>query len=263
MNKPFIIDAHMHIGSAGQLSVADPTVGHVVALMDRLGIARAIGSDHTALLEGGKTGLARMARAFEESQGRVYGLAVVDPRAASKCLSELESRLDWEGLAGIKIHPPCHQTPADDPSYRAVWEFAADHDLTILAHSWSLSDYNPSQSLSVPRRFERWAREFASVRLVLGHAGGRGTGRLEAIRLANECANVHLDFAGDIYCYRLIETLVKAVPSTKILFGSDFPWTGPSDHLSRVLLADIGDSDKAKILRLNAVNAYKVKMEPC
>ncbi len=263
MNEPFIIDAHLHVGSAGQLSVADPTVGHIVALMDRLGIARAIGSDHTALLEGGGTGLARMMRAFEESQGRVHGLAVVDPRAASKCLGELERSLDWKGLAGIKIHPSCHQTPADDPSYGPVWQFASSHDLTILAHSWSVSDYNPSQALSVPGRFERWVREFPTVRLVLGHAGGRGSGRPEAIRLANECANVYLDFAGDIYCYRLIETLVQAVASTKILFGSDFPWTGPSDHLSRVLLADVGDGDKARILRLNAMNAYQVKMEPC
>jgi len=263
MSKPFIIDAHAHLGPAGQLVSPQQTVANLLSRMDRLGIQTTLCSDHTAVLEGGGTGLPRMRRAFEESGGRIRCLAVFDPGHGVECLGEIEDTLGWEGLAGVKIHPSGHGKAADDASYAPVWEFAAAHDLPILAHSWSVSDYNPSQALSTPERFERWARVFPSVRLVLGHAGGRGLGRREAVRMANHYPNVYLDFAGDIYCYRLIETLVEAVPGDRVLFGSDYPWTGASDHLTRVLLARIDDGVKAKILCLNAATVYKLKVTAC
>jgi hypothetical protein len=263
MSKPFIIDAHAHLGPAGQLVSPEQTVANMLGRMDRWHIQTALCSDHTAVLEGGGTGLPRMRGAFEESVGRIRCLAVFDPRAGVGCLGQMEGAIGWEGLAGVKIHPSCHGTAADDASYAPAWEFAAGHDLPILAHSWSVSETNPSQVLSTPERFERWVQAFPSVRLVLGHAGGRGLGRREAVRMANRFPNVYLDFAGDIYCYRLIETLVEAVPSDRILFGSDYPWTGASDHLARVLLAGIGDGVKAKILVHNAAKVYRLKVNAC
>jgi hypothetical protein len=253
----FIIDAHAHLGTAGQLVSPEQTVANMLWRMDRLHIQTALCSDHTAVLEGGGTGLPRMRGAFEESGGRIRCLAVFDPGDGVGCLGEMEGALGWAGLAGIKIHPSGHGTAADDASYLPAWEFAAAHDLPILTHSWSVSETNPSQVLSTPERFERWVQAFPSVRLVLGHAGGRGSGRREAVRMANQFPNVYLDFAGDIYCYGLIETLVEAVPSDRILFGSDYPWTGAGDHLTRVLLARIDDGVKAKILRYNAIKVYK------
>jgi len=263
MSEPFIIDSHAHLGPAGQLVSPEQTVANMIGRMDRLHIQMVLCSDHTAVLEGGGTGLPRMRRAFEESGGRILCLAVFDPRDGSACLGEIEAAVGWEGLAGIKIHPSCQGTAADDASYAPVWEFAAGHDLPILAHSWSVSETNPSQVLSTPERFERWVQAFPSVRLVLGHAGGRGLGRREALRMVNQYPNVYLDFAGDIYCYRLIETLVEAVPGDRILFGSDYPWTGASDHLTRVLLARIDDGVKAKILVYNAINLYRLKVTAC
>lgn len=34
---------------------------------------------------------------------------------------------------------------AEDPGYQQAWAIAAEHDLPILAHCWSVSDYNPTQ----------------------------------------------------------------------------------------------------------------------
>ena len=146
----------------------------------------------------------------------------------------------------------------EDPAYEPAWRFAADHDLPIMTHSWSVSDYNPTQSYSTPERFEGYVRKFPQVRLVFGHAGGRGSGRLEAVRMANEYPNVFLDFAGDIFCNRLIETLVASVPVEKILFGSDTPWMDIRSHLTRVLLAEVDDGVKQKILHDNAVGVYRL-----
>jgi predicted TIM-barrel fold metal-dependent hydrolase len=59
---------------------------------------------------------------------------------------------------------------------------AAEHDLTVMSHSWSVSDYNPVQVLSLLRRFEGWVRRYPRGRFVLAHAGGRGNGRADAVR---------------------------------------------------------------------------------
>jgi predicted TIM-barrel fold metal-dependent hydrolase len=150
--------------------------------------------------------------------------------------------------------------PADDPSYEPAWAFAAQYDLAILTHSWSVSPYNPVQYLSTPERFEDYVKEFPGVRLVLGHAGGRGNGREQAIRMIKEHPNVYLDFAGDIFCYKLIEKLVQSVPVERILFGSDFPWLDPRANLSRVLLAEATPYTKIKILRDNAIRVYQLEV---
>jgi predicted TIM-barrel fold metal-dependent hydrolase len=232
-------------------------------MMDRLGLQLAICSDQEALAAGGSAGLDKLRRAYEQSHGRILGQGLFDPRAAERCLGELRDALGWPGLRGLKIHPTMHATPADARAYEPVWHFAAEHDLPLLTHSWSTSSHNAAQVLSTPERFEPFVRRFPAVRFVLGHAGGRGPGRAEAVRLARTYPNVYLDFAGDIFCRGLIENLAAAVSAQKILFGSDFPWISPEAHLTRVLLAPIGEPDKAAILRLNALHVYKLEENPC
>lgn len=261
MNAPFIIDAHLHLGLPGVLFTPEAELPDLLARMDRLAISQALCTDHGSLAGAVEKGLATLRAAFEQSAGRLYYLAVYDPRRPQECLAALDRAVGWPGLAGLKIHPVWHRTPAEDPCYRPAWRWAAEHDLALLAHTWSESDYNPLQRLSTPERFEGFVQEFPQVRFVMGHAGGRGQGRLQALRMACQYPQVYLDFAGDIFCNRLIETLVGSVPVEKILFGSDFPWLDPRANLSRVLLAPIDLSAKMKILRTNAMKVYRMGTE--
>jgi predicted TIM-barrel fold metal-dependent hydrolase len=231
---------------------------HLLAAMDRSSTSHAICMDMLTVLEGAGAGLEPHRDLFEASGRRVYYLGTFDPRRASGCLKALEQAKDWPGFVGLKLHPSMHGVPADDPVYDQAWRFAADHDLAIMSHSWSASSTNPVQILSTPERFEVHIRKFPQVRFVLGHAGGRGAGRQQAIRLANQYPHVHMDFAGDIYDYRLLEKLIESVPSEKILYGSDFPWMDPRANISRVLLAEIEGSVKSAILRGNAIRTYRL-----
>jgi hypothetical protein len=211
-------------------------------------------------MEGGGEELEARRREHEVSGGRLLYLGVFDPRRGREAVRELEQACRRPGLAGIKIHPSFHRTPAESSGYEALWRFAEEHDLTVLSHSWSSSEHNPAQALSLPGRFAVWVRRHPGVRLVLAHAGGRGDGRSEAVRLAREHRNVYLDLAGDIFCYRLVESLCDALPSNKLLFGSDFPWLDPRANLSRILLAEISAEDKRRILRDNALEAYQLNL---
>ena len=255
MREAFIIDAHLHVGEPGRFFAPETGPEQLLDRMDRLGIARAVCCDQLSVREG-TTRLERHSEMFEASGGRIHYLGVFKPSSAEDNLATLERAKERPGFVGLKIHPSAHGVPAEDPSYEPAWRFAADNDLPILTHSWSVSSYNPVQVFSTPERFERYAERFPSVRLVLGHAGGRGPGRLEAARMAKTHPNVYLDIAGDIFDFRLVESLVETVPVQKILFGSDYPWLDPRSRLSHVLLAEISAPDKTRILCENARRVY-------
>jgi len=259
MSEPFIIDAHAHTGAMNLFFSPESSARQLLARMDRQGIRCCVNAGGwTYLLMGGREGLEELRREHLESQGRIFYLGVYDPRRGREALAELKQARLWPGFAGIKIHPSFHRTPAEDPAYEPVWSFAAEHDLTVMSHSWSVSDYNPVQVLSLPRRFEGWVRRYPGVRFVLAHAGGRGNGRADAVRMARELPNVYLDLAGDVFCFRLLEGLEREVPAGKLLFGSDFPWLDPRANLSRVLLAGVSTETKRRILRDNALEAYRL-----
>jgi len=256
-----IVDAHVHIDPNSRFYTPTPGFIDLLRQMDSLRVQYALCTDHHSLYAGAAAGLAELRKVFEISQGRIYYLGVYDPRKSHECLKAMKSALSWPGFAGIKIHPSFHRIPAEAPSYRAMWEFAAEHGLAVLTHSWSISTHNPDQRYSTPKRFERYIEEFKNVRTVLAHAGGRGNGRAEIIRLLNTYENVYTDIAGDIYCLGLIESLVRSTSSHKILFGSDFPWLDPRSNLARVFLEDVSANVKEKILRSNALYVYQLDKE--
>jgi predicted TIM-barrel fold metal-dependent hydrolase len=261
VSAAFIVDAHAHTGAVSLFFSPESGAAELLARMDALDIQCCLNAgDWTYLMQGGREGLELLRREHEASAGRLLYLGVFDPRRGRESLRELEEACRRPGLAGIKIHPTFHRTPAESPGYEPLWRFAEEHELTVLAHSWSSSEHNPAQALSLPGRFESWVRRHPGVRLVLAHAGGRGDGRAEAVRLAREHPQVYLDLAGDIFCHRLIETLSAAVPPNKLLFGSDFPWLDPRANLSRVLLAEVPLEAKRRILRDNAQEAYQLNL---
>lgn len=252
-----IIDAHCHLGSAPQFHVPDVSWQAMLRLMDQLGIDRAICS-HLAMLSGDRDwGWEESLEAHRKSRGRILLYTVFNPVEAGS-LDFVRSSAQHKACVGIKIHPSIHRCPADDPRYRPVWEFAAEKDLPILAHSWCASETNPTQRFSQPGLFETYAREYPAVRLILGHAGGRYEGHLAAAALAKTCPNVYLDLAGDSHAQGLVEYLVEQVGSTRILFGSDITWIDPRTQLGRIFDASIRPEQKEDILWANAMAVFGI-----
>lgn len=263
MTGPWMIDAHLHFGPPGSFFSAESRPADLLEMMERRGLRAVVCCSQQSLFRGLAPDLDVHRRLHEDSGGRVRFLGPFDPRRPNESLRVLEDAADGPGMAGLKLHPVVHRTSGSDIAYEPAWRFAADRDLPIMTHSWSVSDYNPTQRLSTPEKFEGFARAFPSVKLVLGHAGGRGTGRHEAVRMAAQLPNVYLDIAGDIFCYRLIEDLVAAVPTDRILHGSDWPWMDVRSRLSHVLLADVEDAAKRRILADNAAAVYGLETTTC
>ena len=250
-----IIDAHCHLGRSPQFHFPDVTVRTMAAVMDRLGIDRAV-CCHLAMLQGAwDLGYRESLEAFRETSGRIVFHAAYDPNQP-KSLQLVDRCLDREEFVGVKIHPSLHGCPADDERYDAIWQLAARRRAPILTHSWDVSERNPAQELSFPSRFEAYAARYPEVALILGHAGGRYRGHIAAAELADRYPNVFLDTAGDCYALGLIEYLVERAGPDKLLFGSDLTWIDPRTQLGMILDADVSAEAKRKILGANAARVF-------
>jgi predicted TIM-barrel fold metal-dependent hydrolase len=260
MSASFIVDAHVHTGFPGLFYAPEIDSRSLLKRMDLLGIQYAVnlGSMRT-ILESSYSEMQKAQTEYESSSGRLFFCGFFDPRRDREDLSVLRRSIRLNGFRGIKIHPSLSGIPADDPRYEEVWKFASNHDIPIVAHTWSVSSYNPVQVLSTPDKFEKYIQKYSGVRFIMGHSGGRGTGRLEAMRLAETYPNVYMDFAGDIYCLRYFETMAERGILDRVLFGSDYPWIDARSHLTRVYLADIPLAAKGAVFRDNALKVYRLE----
>ncbi|MFH1009532.1 MAG: amidohydrolase family protein [Candidatus Latescibacterota bacterium] len=256
MKRPRIVDAHMHLGFPGTLFTSGWETDAVLRLMDLLGMDRAYSIHHLWLTGRIAEGRAASIEAYEHSGGRIPFMAVYDPRRETESLRAMNACLGHEGFIGIKIHPSFHSVPADDRRYDPAWEYASEHKLPMVSHTWS-DTYNPVQKLSVPKLFESHIEKHQDVSLIMGHSGGPGTGREQAIRLAQTYPNVYLDLSGDIFSLDLIENLACAVGADKVIFGSDQPWIDPRAHLTRIYLSELDEEAKKLVLGQNALLVFE------
>jgi hypothetical protein len=249
MTDPYIIDAHVHTGYPNTFFSPEVGARELLKRMDQFLIRCSLNLGSNRNLLGASIAEMEKSRLeLEESAGRLYYCGFFDPNRAGEDLALLAKVVKWSGFKGIKIHPSFNKVSADDKRYGPVWDFAKDHDLPIVAHTWSASSYNPVQVLSTPDKFESYAAKYPSVRFVLAHSGGRGEGRREAVRLAKRYANVFMDFAGDIYCHRYFEDMDREGVLAKVMFGTDYPWIDHRSHLTRVYLADLTTEQKNAVL---------------
>ena len=177
MNEMYIIDAHAHTGYMNVFFSPEVDAEHLLLRMNSLNILYAINLCSMKTLAGEQRAeLEKARKEFEESGKRLYYCGFFNPNRGAEDIELLTEAAAWPGFVGIKIHPSFNKVTADDDSYSPIWKFASQRDLPIVAHTWSVSSYNPVQKLSTPDKFERFVKEFPGVRFVLAHSGGRGGG---------------------------------------------------------------------------------------
>jgi len=159
---------------------------------------------------------------------------------------------------GIKLHPEEHEYAVSEHGQR-LFEFAAEHDAVVLAHS--------GDSNSCPADFLPWINAHANVRLILAHlgngggAGGDPTLQVRAIQTCRH-GNVFVDTSSARSILPgLLEWAVDEIGSERILYGTDSPLYSAAMQRARIDHADISDVDKQRILYRNA--EHLLGLESC
>jgi uncharacterized protein len=183
----------------------------------------------------------------QETEGLLQWVVLHPGRPAT--FEQAREMLKGPKCVGIKIHPEEHGYSIAEHG-RAIFEFAAELQATILTHS--------GEANSIPADFIPFANDFSEAMLILAHLGNSGAAgkspelQVRAIQ-ASRHGNVYADTSSaQSLLPGLIEWAVGEVGAERILFGTDTPLYFAPSQRARIDRADLSDEQKRMILWDNA-----------
>jgi predicted TIM-barrel fold metal-dependent hydrolase len=239
------MDAHCHFGKFTNFYIPDNRAERMIAAMDRLGIRRACISSLLAIFSDVRAGNDEVAAEVDRHPGRFIGLTVVNPNFPRQITAELE-RCYERGFRGIKLHCPVHQYSAGGAAYEAVWKFAAERKASVLVHT--LPQDMP--------HIGRVAKAYPEATIIVAHSNQPKFE--DCFKVMGENPNVYADTVSSGFANRLIERMVNAVGSEKVLFGTDVPYIDPFSQYAKVAFARLDDEAKQNIFYRNAQRIYRL-----
>ena len=234
-----VIDGHIHVHDwphGANFNTVEEMAEGAVKYMDANGV------DACCVLSGGYMGSGcdytagndMLLELVSRVPDRLIGFMSVNPNDdRPNVLCELE-RVEEAGIRCIKLLNSYQQNyPGDGPNLLALYQFAADHNMLVINHSW------PGDVLL------RIAEQFPSVDFIMAHYGGG------AYDLLTARPNIHANIWG-LGTMGFLEKAVQTIGPEKFMMGSDGFMNPVSVGIGPVVYADISEEAKRDILGLNA-----------
>ncbi len=163
---------------------------------------------------------------------RLVFFASIDP-AQPGFEQELERcHQDWQ-CRGVKLAPIYQGVHPLDPRYRHIYAYCEKHGLPVLIHMATTFSSGTPLEFARPAHMDQVAIDFPELKIVLAHLGHPWEG--ETIAVIRRNANVYADLSALYYrpwqFYNSMRLLVEYHTESKVLFGSDFPFTTTEDSL--------------------------------
>ena len=234
------IDTHCHFGRMANYYIPENTLEKMIAAMDRVGIRQAWMSSIVAIFDNVRGGNEEVAGVLRRYPGRVLGTTVVNPNFPEQLKDELKRCYDEFKFRAVKVHCPVHRYSVGGPAYEPVWKFASEKRVPVLAHV--LEDDMG--------HVERIGTEYPDLYLMIAHVNQR---QFDAcFKVVGSLPNVYTDIVSSGLPYGLIEKLVSAVGSDKVLFGTDVPYLDPFSQWGKLAFTRLDDRAKENIYYRNA-----------
>lgn len=238
-----IIDMHGHYGPFSGIYFPKPYAGQMLDTMDRAGVTAIVCSSHSTLVDQ-ERGNREMAQVVRDHPGRFYGYRVINPNYPEAASREVTRFPEDPGFIGFKFHPDQHSYPITGDRYLPALEYAEEHRLILLTHSWGDSHYDG------PKLVGTVAGTYPRVTFLMGHSG---YGEWEtAFAVAREHDNVYLELTAAYRVNGIITRMVREVGSHKVIFGTDQPWFDPHCCAGAICFSRISDDDRRNIFHRNA-----------
>jgi len=238
-----IIDFHAHMGKG--IDGSDDLLQSGLTADMILGPAREAGIDRTVVFpvtyRAPDYGSANreIAEAVRQHPDELIGFArtAVGPIG----LQHLQEAAKELGLRGLKLHHSLDSFDLTGPDVINVVRLAGELGLPVIFHS-----------IGVVPELAAVARQCPSTNIVFGHMGGLWNWRAAraCMDLAEELPNVWLETSSMLVSLMLAEA-ARRVPH-RVLFGSDAPALHPQVELTKILVTDIDESVRCRILGENA-----------
>lgn len=242
-----VIDAHGHLGPYFKFHIPQNDGQGMVQAMDASGVDIACISSHLAISGDWKRGNLETLAATRKFPDRLKGHVVVNPNFPLDIKAELKRYILNEGFVAIKIVPDTHLCSILDHKYEPMWEFAAEHDVMVLSHTFHGSPYDD------PQLFPELAERHPNVNILIVHSGALTAGFKGAIRIAQSYPNLFLDISGSYITSHWIERLVNEAGDEKVVYSSDIPFIDIRYGLGRVLYSKLSEFQKNRLLHDNII----------
>jgi predicted TIM-barrel fold metal-dependent hydrolase len=257
-----VVDAHVHLATPGsaaaRLFPAPATPRELLAQLDRAGV--------TAAVVLGLPGLQSPEEVLDLcaiAPDRLFPLLGVRPQIPEDVARIEQARA--LGFYGLKVHPRLSEVPVTTKVMEPLLKQAEKHLFPVVFDAVPQSTVVPLAELEY-QAYDRLAREFRGVRMVLAHACAPHV--LGAYTVVKANPNVHLDvsFALRYYAGSSVETDLGYV-SDKIdryvLYGSDFPQYPADEYLAayRLCLQGHPGVDLRRVLGANAIELFELPLK--
>lgn len=245
---PLVVDAHAHLGYFRNFHIPRADIDGIVEVMDRCGIDVTVLSAHAGISSDFVRGNDESIAAADRHPDRVLVYCVVNPNYPKAAEAELKRCFTHPAVRGIKLHPELHgDYPLDGPGYRAAWEYAAEHRLPVLSHSYFGGD-----SLGT---FARMAGRYPEATVVVGHAG-LDHGLEQVVRLTSEHPNIMVDLCGVLVQPGVADVLAERVGADRLLLGTDMPFVNGVAQLGTLLYSALDRDALAAVAGGNAARLF-------
>lgn len=239
-----IYDMHAHMGPIAGLHIPHPDAASMAAAADRAGVKWLVFCHHAALMSpdiGNRPNIDAV-RAFP-NQFRAY--CGINPNYPELVGQDLET-FDQYGdvYVGFKLMADYHDVSVADDRCRSVWQYADEHQLLVLLHTWGGSIYDG------PEQVRLVAEKYHDVKILCGHScHGQWD---EAVQLVRDFPNVYLELCAVLDERGVVDKFVAECGSGRLIYGTDMPWFNQHYYIGGVLGAEMTDEDRHNILHRNA-----------
>lgn len=240
-----IVDAHCHMGTYFNYYFPKADIEEMIQDADIFGVEKLCIAPHAAISCDYKSGNKQLLDAIHQFPDRIYGLLTLNPNFPDEIDEQFEMYYPVRQFKGLKLQNGLHGYPVDGENCLLIFEKMKLFGGYVLLHTWDGSNMNSIEMC------EEIIRDHPETAFILGHAGGLPDGVRKSVKVVNTYENAYLDTSGFEYSNTWIEEIASNADVTKILFGSDCPFHDLRGGISRILLADLDDDIKIKVLSEN------------
>jgi len=163
---------------------------------------------------------------------RLVFFTSIDP-SEKDFMSELERTHQYLGARGIKLGPIYQGVHPLDKRYRSIYSYAQKHGLPIIIHMATTFTGSFPLEYARPIYIDEIAISYPELTIVLAHLGHPWYE--EAAAVIRRHPHVYADISALYYrpwqFYNALLTVVEYGVHSKVLFGSDFPFTVPAESI--------------------------------
>jgi len=246
-----IVDSLTFVGSSifGHAATAD----ELLAALDGTGVDRAVVCPVKPRTYDLGEANEVVAAAVAAGDGRLVGIARVDPLLGDDACRELERALGTLGLRGLFLHPWEETFRISDRRVDPVVAVAREHGVPVVVaagYPW----------LSEALQVGALARRFPEVTFVATNGlqlNISGLGQVDAELALAEAPNLRLQTAG-VYREDFLEGVVRRFGAERLLYASAYPLLDPRLEVRRVQWAAFSDGQAAALLGGNAAAVFRI-----